>query len=140
MNKPLNDQVIVVNKKARHEYFIEKTFEAGIVLEGWEVKGLRAVRVQLVDSYITLKNNEVIWLGGLITPLLQASTHITVDARRTRKLLLNSKEIKGLIGSVERQGYTLVPIKLYWRNNRVKLEIGLAKGKKEYDKRASEKD
>lgn len=140
MTKTPSDDTIIVNKKAYHEYFVEKTFEAGIALQGWEVKSLRHHRAQLVDSYITIKNHEVIWLGGLITPLLQASTHIDIDDRRTRKLLLNQREIKQLIGSIDRQGYTLVPLKLYWKNNRIKLALGLAKGKKAYDKRATEKD
>ena len=131
---------IAVNRKAHFEYFIEDRFEAGLVLEGWEVKSLRAGRVQLDQGYVLVKNGEAWLLGALITPLQTASTHIHPDPQRTRKLLLNHSELKKLIGSVERRGYTLVPISLYWKNNRVKLEIGLAKGKKLHDKRATEKE
>ncbi len=131
---------IAVNRKAHFEYFIEDRFEAGLVLEGWEVKSLRAGRVQLDQGYVLVKNGEAWLFGALITPLQTASTHIHPDPQRTRKLLLNHSELKKLIGSVERRGYTLVPISLYWKNNRVKLEIGLAKGKKLHDKRATEKE
>ncbi|HEY9051611.1 MAG TPA: SsrA-binding protein SmpB [Gammaproteobacteria bacterium] len=131
---------IALNKKARHDYTIEEKFEAGMVLEGWEVKSLRAGRVQMTESYILIKEGEVWWFGGLITPLLSASTHVHPDPIRTRKLLLNQKEIAKLIGSVERKGYTLIPLAMYWKKGRAKLEIGLAKGKKEHDKRATEKD
>ncbi len=131
---------IALNKKARHDFTIEQTFEAGLVLEGWEVKSLRAGRVQLVDSYVLLKNGEAFLIGALITPLLSASTHIRPDPTRTRKLLLHKDEINKLVGAVERKGYTLVPLALYWKKSRVKLEIGLAKGKKLHDKRAAEKD
>jgi SsrA-binding protein len=131
---------IAVNRKAHHEYFIEERFEAGLVLEGWEVKSLRAGRVQLDQGYILLKRGEAWLLGGLITPLVTASTHISPDAQRTRKLLLNSSELRKLIGNVERRGYTIVPLALYWKNNRIKLEIGLAKGKKMHDKRAADKN
>lgn len=131
---------IALNRKARHEFFIEDHFEAGLVLEGWEVKSLREGRVQLDQGYILLKNNAAWLFGALITPLQTASTHINPDPQRSRKLLLNRRELAKLIGSVERKGYTVVPLSLYWKNNRVKLEIGLAKGKKLHDKRASEKD
>src|SRR5579862_2273223 len=131
---------IVENRRALHDYFIEERFEAGIALEGWEVKSLRAGRVQLDQSYILLKNGEAWLFGASITPLLTASTHIHPDPQRTRKLLLHQSEINKLIGSVERKGYTLIPLKLYWKNNRVKLNIALAKGKKTHDKRATEKD
>ncbi|MDH5766250.1 MAG: SsrA-binding protein SmpB [Gammaproteobacteria bacterium] len=131
---------IALNKKARHDYSIEEKFEAGLVLEGWEVKSLRAGRVQMTESYILVKGNEVWWLGGLITPLLSASTHIKPDQTRTRKLLLNRREIDKLIGAVERKGYTLVPLAMFWKRGRAKLEIGLAKGKKAHDKRATEKE
>lgn len=131
---------IAVNRKAHHEFFIEDRFEAGLVLEGWEVKSLRAGRVQLDQGYILLKNNAAWLFGALITPLQTASTHIHPDPQRSRKLLLNQRELNKLIGSVERRGYTVVPLGLYWKNNRVKLEIGLAKGKKLHDKRATEKD
>jgi SsrA-binding protein len=131
---------IALNKKARHEYFIEERFEAGLALEGWEVKSLRAGRTQISDSYVIIKNAEAFLLGALITPLQTASTHIHPDPTRTRKLLLHRDELGKLIGLVERKGYTLIPLALYWKKNRVKLEIGLAKGKKLHDKRASERD
>ncbi|HSW71450.1 MAG TPA: SsrA-binding protein SmpB [Gammaproteobacteria bacterium] len=130
---------IALNRKARHEYSIEERYEAGVVLEGWEVKSIRAGKVQLDQGYVILKNNETWLLGAQITPLQTASTHIHPDPQRTRKLLLNYHEINKLIGLVERRGYTLVPLAMYWKKNRVKLEIGLAKGKKLHDKRADEK-
>lgn len=132
--------LIALNRKAQYEYFIEERFEAGLVLEGWEVKSLRAGRVQLDQGYVLLKNGEGWLIGALITPLQTVSTHITPDPQRTRKLLLSHRELKKLIGSTERRGYTLVPLSLYWKKNRVKLEIGLAKGKKLHDKRADEKE
>jgi SsrA-binding protein len=131
---------IVVNKKARHDYFIEDRFEAGVALEGWEVKSLRAGKVQMVDSYVLLKDGQAYLLGALITPLSTASTHIQPDAKRTRKLLLHREEIDKLVGAVERKGYSLIPTAMYWRKSRAKLEIALAKGKKEHDKRATLKD
>lgn len=131
---------IALNKKARHDFHIEDRFEAGLVLEGWEVKSLRAGKTQLVDSYVIIKDGEAWLLGCLITPLLTASTHIHPDATRTRKLLLHREELSKLIGAVERKGYTLIPLAMYWKHGRAKLEIGLAKGKKEHDKRATEKD
>src|SRR3990167_352812 len=131
---------IAVNRKARHEYFIEERFEAGLSLEGWEVKSLRAGRVQLDQSYVLLKNGEAWLLGSLITPLPTASTHIHPYPQRTRKLLLNSHELNKLIGNVERKGYTLIPLKLFWKGRLVKLDIALAKGKKAHDKRAAEKE
>ena len=131
---------ITLNKKAKHDYFIEDRFEAGLVLEGWEVKSLRAGRVQLRDAYILLKSGEAWLLGALITPLPTASTHIQPDAQRTRKLLLHADELSKLIGAVERKGYTLVATALYWKKGRAKVEIGLAKGKKAHDKRATEKE
>jgi SsrA-binding protein len=131
---------IAVNRKAQHEFFIEDRFEAGIALQGWEVKSLRAGRVQLDQAYVILKGSEAWLFGSLITPLQTASTHIIPDPQRTRKLLLRHSELNKLIGSVERKGYTIVPLALYWKNNLVKLEIGLAKGKKQHDKRASEKE
>lgn len=131
---------IAVNRKAHHEYSIEERFEAGIALHGWEVKSLRAGKVQLDQSYVIIQHNEAWLLGGLITPLQTASTHINPDPQRTRKLLLNKKELNKLIGSVERKGYTLIPLNLHWKNNKVKLEIALAKGKKLHDKRASIKE
>jgi SsrA-binding protein len=131
---------IALNKKARHEFSIEDRFEAGIALEGWEVKSLRAGKIQLVDSYVMVKNAEVYLIGCLITPLQTASTHIHPDPTRTRKLLMHRNEIDKLIGAVDRKGYTLVPMAMYWKRGRVKLEIGLAKGKKDHDKRADAKD
>ena len=138
--KPKFETTIAVNRKAHHEFSIEERYEAGISLEGWEVKSIRAGRVQIDQSYVILKSNEVWLLGAQISPLLTASTHIQPDPQRTRKLLLNMREINKLIGNVERKGYTLIPLKLYWKSNRVKIEIGLAKGKKLHDKRASEKE
>jgi len=131
---------IALNKKARHDYTIEDTFEAGIVLEGWEVKSLRDGRVQMNDTYVMVKDNEIFWLGGQITPLLSASTHVNPEPSRSRKLLLHRREIDKLIGAVDRKGYTLVPLKMFWSRGRAKLEIGLAKGKQLHDKRAAEKD
>lgn len=141
MNKKQStDQTIAVNRKAHHEYTIEERFEAGLALEGWEVKSLRAGKTQLDQSYVLLKNGEAFLLGSLITPLQTASTHINPDPQRTRKLLLHQSELSKLIGSVERKGYTLIPLSLYWKGKHVKLQIGLAKGKKAHDKRAAEKD
>jgi SsrA-binding protein len=131
---------IIVNRKARHDYFIEDRFEAGIALEGWEVKSLRAGRVQLVDSYVMLKNGEAWMHGALITPLPTVSTHYVPDQQRTRKLLLHRNELSKLIGAVERRGYTLIALSLYWKRGKCKVEIGLAKGKQNHDKRASERD
>ena len=132
--------LIARNRKARHDFHIDRTFEAGLVLEGWEVKSLRDGKGQLTESYVTLRNGEAYLFGSHIQPLLSASTHVNPDPTRTRKLLLNRGEIDTLIGAVERKGYTLVPLSLYWKRGRAKLEIGLARGKREYDKRATEKD
>lgn len=134
------DSTIAVNRRAHHDYSIEERYEAGISLQGWEVKSLRAGKIQLDQGYVILKDAEVWLIGAQISPLITASTHVTPDPQRTRKLLLHDREISKLIGSVERKGYTLVPLKLYWKNNKVKLEIGLAKGKKLHDKRAAERD
>lgn len=138
--KQKTNSTIALNRKAQHEFFIEDRYEAGLALQGWEVKSLRAGRVQLDQAYVLMKGDEAWLFGALITPLSTVSTHITADPTRTRKLLLHASELKKLIGSVERKGYTLVPMCLYWKNNRVKLEIGLAKGKKLHDKRATEKE
>jgi SsrA-binding protein len=139
--KPLSDDnTIAINKKARFDYFIEDSFEAGLALEGWEVKSLRAKSVQVKESYIILKNGEAWLQGAHITPLNTASTHITPDATRKRKLLMHRKEIDRLVGAVDRKGYTVVPLKLYWKKGRAKVEIGLAKGKQMHDKRATQKD
>lgn len=131
---------IIQNKKAFHDYFIEERYEAGIALEGWEVKAIRAGRANLKEAYVILRNGEVFLLGCHISPLPQASTHINPDPVRTRKLLLKAEEIRKLIGKVERAGYALVPIDMHYVRGRIKLEIGLAKGKKQHDKRAAEKE
>ena len=137
--KPQNAN-IAVNRQATHEYSIDERFEAGIVLEGWEVKSLRDGRIQLKESYVVIKRGEA-WLSGAhISPLLSASTHVNPDSIRAKKLLLHRQELNKLIGSVERKGYTLIPLKMYWKNGRAKLEIGLAKGKQLHDKRATSKD
>ena len=133
-------KTIALNKKARHDYFIDERFEAGISLQGWEVKSLRAGKVQIVESYILLKDNEAYLFGALITPLPTASTHIKAEPQRTRKLLLHRVELNRLIGAVERKGFALVPTALYWKNGKVKLELGIARGKKAHDKRETEKD
>lgn len=138
--KPATDNNITINKKARHDYFIEETYEAGLSLEGWEVKSLRAGRVQINDSHAIIRRGELFLLGSLITPLASASTHRSNDPTRTRKLLLHRKEINKLIGLIERKGFTLVPLNLYWKRGRVKLSLGLAKGKKQHDKRQSLKE
>jgi SsrA-binding protein len=130
---------IVQNKKAFHDYFIEEKYETGVVLEGWEVKAIRAARVQLKEAYVIVRNGELFLIGSHISPLLAASSHIKPDPVRTRKLLLHAEEIKRLIGKTERAGYTLVPLDMHYKGGRIKLEIGLAKGKKQHDKRESEK-
>jgi len=130
---------IVQNKKAFHDYFIEEKYETGMVLEGWEVKAIREGRVQLKEAYVIIRNGELYLIGSHISPLMTASTHIHPDPVRTRKLLLHAEEIQRLIGKVERAGYTLVPLDMHYKGGRIKLEIGLAKGKKQHDKRESEK-
>ncbi len=143
MNKPhkkINQNNIATNKKAFHDYSFEKQLDAGIVLEGWEVKSIRAHKAQLSDSYVIIKNNEVWLLGTLISPLISTCTHQIPNPTRTRKLLLHRKEINNLIGLTKQKGYTLIPQSMYWSKNKVKLHIGVAKGKKLYDKRASDKD
>ncbi|WP_058554653.1 SsrA-binding protein SmpB [Thiohalocapsa sp. ML1] len=131
---------IALNKQAGHEYHIEQRFECGLALEGWEVKGMRAGRVQLKESYVKILHAEAFLIGAHISPLASASTHVQPDPTRSRKLLLHRAELNRLIGQTERAGYTLVPTALYWKRGRAKLEIGLAKGKKLHDKRATEKD
>ncbi len=131
---------IVTNKKARFDYFIEDNYEGGLALEGWEVKSLRAGRVQLKESYIKIIKNEIYLFGCHISPLPTASTHINPDAMRTRKILLHRLEINKLIGLVERKGYTLLPLSLFWKRGRAKVDIGLAKGKKKHDKRTAIKE
>jgi SsrA-binding protein len=143
MNKPDNKEpprLIAENRKARYEYFIEERFEAGLVLEGWEVKAMRAGKAQIAESYVYLKEGEAFLFGAHITPLKTTSTHVIAEPARTRKLLLNKSELSRLLGSVDRKGYTLVPLDLHWKAGRAKLEIGLAKGKKQHDKRANEKE
>ena len=131
---------IALNRRARHEYFIEETYEAGLVLMGWEVKSLRDGRAQVTEAYVVIRNREAFLIGAHFTPLKQASTHVNPDATRTRKLLLHERQLSVLIGKVERAGYTIVPLDLHWTRGRAKLQIGLAKGKKQHDKRADLKD
>ena len=131
---------IVQNKKAFHDYFIEEKYETGMVLEGWEVKAIRDGRVQLKEAYVIIRNEALYLIGCHISPLKTASTHINPDPTRTRKLLLHAEQIRRLIGKVERAGYTLVPLDMHYKTGRIKLEIGLAKGKKQHDKRESEKE
>lgn len=130
---------IVDNRKAFHDYFVEDRFEAGLVLEGWEAKAIRAGRAQLKEAYVVIKGGEIFLIGAHISPLATASTHVHPDPVRTRKLLLHAEEISKLIGKVERAGYALVPIDLHFAKGRIKLSVGLAKGKKQHDKRDSEK-
>lgn len=139
-DKKKTASTIAVNRKARHDYFIEADYECGLSLEGWEVKSLRAGKAQLTESYVHLRNGEAWLLGAHITPLNTASTHIHPDPTRTRKLLMHRHELDALVGDVERKGYTLVPLSLFWSKGKAKLGIGLAKGKKQHDKRATEKD
>jgi SsrA-binding protein len=133
-------RLIAENRKARFDYFIEERYEAGIVLQGWEVKAMRAGRAQLKEAYVFVRGVEAFLFGAHISPLNSASSHVVADPVRTRKLLLHRSELSGLIGAVERKGYTLVPLELYWKEGRAKLQVGLAKGKKQHDKRAVEKD
>jgi SsrA-binding protein len=141
MAKPgsYRSSTIALNKRAQHDFFVEERFEVGLVLEGWEVKSLRGGRAQLNESYVLIKDAEAWLLGAHVSPLPTASTHISPDPSRTRKLLLHREQLDKLIGAVERKGYALVPTALYWKNGRAKLEIGLARGKKQYDKRATAK-
>lgn len=131
---------IALNKKAKHEYHIEERFEAGVVLLGWEVKSLRAGKGQLTDAYILLKDGEAFLLGAHFMPLTTTSTHVIADPTRTRKLLLHARELGRLIGQVNQTGHTCIPLALYWKKNKVKCEIALVKGKKQFDKRATEKE
>ena len=131
---------IVENRKAYHDYFIEERIEAGLALAGWEVKAIRAGRAHLKEAYVVIKNGELVLIGAHITPLTTASTHVNADPTRTRKLLMHREEINRLVGKVERAGYTLAPLDLHYRNGRVKIEVGLAKGKKQHDKRDTIKD
>jgi len=133
-------RLIAENRRARFDYFIEERFEAGLALQGWEVKAMRAGRAQLTEAYVYLRTGEAFLFGAHLAPLPTTSTHVTADPVRTRKLLLHHSELQRLIGAVERRGYTLVPLELYWKNGRAKLQLGLAKGKKQHDKRAVEKE
>ena len=135
-----SDSTIVINKKARHDYYLEDTFEAGIELMGWEVKSLRQKKVQLVDSHVIIKDGEAWLLGSHVNPLETASTHVLADPTRTRKLLLHRKELARIFSSVQQKGYTCVCTKMYWKGHLVKCQIALAKGKHSFDKRASEKE
>lgn len=139
-HKKHDANTIALNKKARHDFFVEEELEAGIVLQGWEIKSLRDGRGQLTDSYVIIKNGEPWILGLLITPLLSASTHVVAEGLRTRKLLLNHKEIRKLTALIDRKGYSLVALSLYWKNNYIKVKLAVVKGKKEHDKRATLKD
>src|SRR3954471_5677480 len=130
---------IVDNKKAYHDYHVEEKFEAGLALEGWEVKSIRAGRAQLKEAYVVVRNGEIVLLGARVPPLSTASTHVHPDPARARKLLMHREEINRLVGKVERAGYTLVPLNLHYNKGRIKIDIGLAKGKKQHDKRESEK-
>ncbi len=134
------DNVIAVNRKARHDYFIENTIEAGLALEGWEVKSMRAGRAQITEGYVQIYKSEAWLVGAHFSPLTSTSTHVRADPTRNRKLLLHRLELDRMIGAVDRKGYTLVPLNLHWVKGRAKLDIGLAKGKKQHDKRASDKD
>ena len=134
------ERLIAENRKARFDYFIEDRFEAGLALQGWEVKAMRAGRAQLAEAYVYVRNEEAFLIGAHISPLKTTSTHVVADPVRTRKLLLHRSELSRLIGAVERKGYTLVPLDLHWKNGRAKLEMGLAKGKKQHDKHATEKE
>lgn len=140
MSAKPDSATIVVNKKARFDYFIENEYEAGLVLLGWEIKSLRAGKVNLSDAHVIIKHGEAFLLGAQLQPLQTTSAHLYPDPLRTRKLLLNRRELNQLIGSVERQGYTLIPMSLYWKNNHVKMRVALAKGKKTHDKRETVKD
>ena len=131
---------IVENRKAQYDYFIEERYEAGLALEGWEVKAIRAGRAQLKEAYVIVSNEEIFLIGAHISPLAAASTHVQPDPVRTRKLLFHAEEIRRLIGKVDRAGYTLVPLDLHYVGGRVKISVGLAKGKKQHDKRAAEKE
>lgn len=133
-------RLIAENRRARFDYFIEERYEAGLALQGWEVKAMRAGRAQLAEAYVHLRGGEAFLIGAHLSPLPSTSSHVIADPARTRKLLLHRSQLSGLIGAVERKGYTLVPLELYWKDGRAKLEIGLAKGKKQHDKRATEKD
>ena len=132
-------KTIALNKRARHEYHLEQRHEAGLALQGWELKSIRAGRANITDGYALIQHGELFLIGAQFTPLIQASSHVVANDRRTRKLLLHRREIDQLIGKVQREGYTIVPTAMYWKGNKVKVEIGLARGKQEHDKRETEK-
>jgi SsrA-binding protein len=138
--KSTQGKTISLNRSARHDFHLEDRYEAGLSLQGWELKAIRAGRIGIGESYALVKNGEIFLFGAQITPLIQASSHVIADDRRTRKLLMHRHEIDKLVGKIEREGYTLIPTAMYWSGNKVKLELALAKGKKDHDKRASEKD
>jgi len=138
--KKPSGNVIAVNRKARHDYFVEATHEAGLVLEGWEVKSIRAGRAQITEAYVTLSKGEAWLVGAHFSPLTSTSTHIKADPTRTRKLLFNRHELDRLTGAVERKGYALIPLNMHWHKGKAKLDVGLGKGKKQHDKRADQKD
>jgi len=142
MSKPATatPRIIAENRRARFDYFIEERLEAGLALEGWEVKSMRAGKAQLAEAYVYVRNGEAFLIGAHLSPLRTVSTHKSADPVRTRKLLLHRNQIDHLVGAVERRGYTVVPLELYWKAGRAKLQIGLAKGKKQHDKRATEKE
>jgi len=139
-DKANGDRTIALNRRARHDYHLDQRFEAGMALQGWELKAIRAGRANIGESYAMVRDGELFLYGAQITPLIQASTHVVAEAHRSRKLLLHRREIDNLIGRVQRDGYTLVPTAMYWKGNKVKLEIALAKGKQSHDKRQSAKD
>jgi len=138
--EPAATPPIALNKRARYEYFIEETYDAGLSLQGWEVKSFRAGRAQISEAYVLVKDSEAWLFGAHVAPLPTTSTHVVADPTRTRKLLLNRSELNRLIGAVERKGYTIVPTAMYWKHNRVKVEIALARGKQDHDKRDAEKE
>lgn len=139
-DKPNPGGTIALNKRARHEYHLEQKYEAGLALQGWELKAIRAGRANIGDAYAVVLEGELFLVGAQITPLIQASTHVVANDRRTRKLLLHRREIDQLIGRVQREGYTLIPIALYWKGNKVKAELALARGKQQHDKRDASRE
>jgi len=139
-SKTSTDTTIALNRKAKHNFSLEQRFEAGVVLEGWEVKSIRAGRIQISDSHVIIRRGELWLVNAVISPLISTSTHVKADDSRSRKLLLHGREIRALIGNIERKGYTLVPTVMYWKNNKIKVEIALAKGKQDQDKRADAKE
>ena len=139
-DKPNSSGTIALNKRARHEYHLDQRFEAGLALQGWELKAIRAGRANIGDAYAVVLHGEIFLVGSQITPLIQASTHVLTNDRRSRKLLMHRREIDELVGRVQREGYTLVPTALYWKGNKVKAEIALAQGKQQHDKRDASKE